>query len=476
MRLAALLTLVTLLALAAPAGAQTFTVASSAPADHAANVPTATTIALTFSAPVSATAAPVLATFPTGAVTLGTPARSADGRTLTYPATLPAASRVVVLVLGATAEAGGGLTTPFALNLNTGTSNGPLTVRGSITGTGGVVPGGSIVALVTGDLAAGTVEIVAADVVEGAAASLPYALGPVAFGLYSAGAVRFPLPLGSTAGGAGYGLYDPDGDGTPNPILGTTGINITVAPPPPRTAREDINGTVAAAADALGEPVRLVAVEPAVVDAGGGAAAWSYRFDGANTGAETRVVRLGAFTLPAAIATSTPDEPALPTVFVDSPSVMTMAEQNGGTAFRAAHAGQTVAVTLRSVTRPTGEAFWRAEYRASNGDAFDVETLFIILAAGEPGAGAAGVRLALRSANPARGGVTLALGLDAPGPVRVSVLDARGRLVARLVDGPLGAGEATLRWTPAPGVAAGVYRVVAEAGGRTSAVAVTLVR
>ncbi len=470
MRLAALLAI---LVLAVPVGAQTFTVASSAPADHAANVPTTTSIALTFSAPVSATAAPVLATFPTGAVTLGTPVRSADMRTLTYPATLPAATRVVVLVLGATSEAGDGLTTPFALNLNTGPSNGPLTVRGSITGTGGVVPGGSIVALVTGDIAAGTIEIVAADVVEGAGASLPYALGPVAFGLYSAGAVRIPLPLGSTAGGAGYGLYDPDGDGTPNPILSPTGVNIVVAPPPPRTAAEDFAGTVAAANGALGAPASFVAVEPTVTDATGGAAAWSYRFEDSATGDETRIVRLGAFTLPVAVATPTAGDVPLPTPFFDSPQTLASVEAQGGAAFRAAHAAETVVVTLESMFTSVPE--WKATYRASGGDEATFRAPFAADLAGEPGA-AAPARLALRSANPTRDGVTVALVLDAPGDVRVSVLDVRGRLVARLVDGPVGAGEASLRWTPASGVAAGVYRIVAETAGGTSAVAVTVVR
>ena len=36
--------------------------------------------------------------------------------------------------------------------------------------------------------------------------------------------------------------------------------------------------------------------------------------------------------------------------------------------------------------------------------------------------------------------------------------------------------EATLRWEPAAGLASGLYRVVAEAGGRTASVAVTRVR
>ncbi len=467
MRLAPLLALV--LAAAAPR-AQTFTVTSSVPADHAVSVPLETTLRLTFSARVAdpATVVPNVVVQPTA--TLGAPTRSADGLSLTFPLTLQADTRYVVLVLGAEAEAGGGLTLPFALNLTTGTANGPFTVRGTVTGAGGVAPQGSIVALVTGDLATGNVQIVAADVVE--AASGTYAVGPVPISLYTAGAIRLPLPLGTTAEGFGYGLYDPDGDGTPNPIFATTGVNITVAPPPPRTAAEDFAGTLAAAEGALGPSPTFLAVDPAVVDVNGTAAGWSYRFGSqATPGDETRIVRVGLFTLPVPVSAGAPGS-GLPTSFIDSPEALAATEASGGAAFRAAHTAETVTVTLESV--PFSFYLWRATYRASGGDALALETPFAPdLAAGDA-PGAAGLSLALRSANPTRTAVAVALRLGAPMSVRVTVLDARGRVVARLVDGPLGAGEARLVW--APGTAAGVYRVVAEANGHREALAVTVVR
>ncbi len=468
MRLALLLALV--LAAAAPR-AQTFTVASSAPTDHAVSVPLETTLRLTFSGRVAdpaTAAAPNVVIQPTA--TLGAPTRSADGLSLTFPLTLAADTRYVVLVLGAEAEAGGGLTLQFALNLTTGASNGPLTVRGTISGAGGVQPQGSIVALVTGDLATGDIQIVAADVVE--AASGTYAVGPVPIGLYTAGAIRLPLPLGTTAEGFGYGLYDPDGDGTPNPILNPTGVGITLAPPPPRTAAEDFAGTLAAAEDALGTFPRFLTVDPAIVDAAGEAAGWSYRFGSAATpGEETRIVRVGLFTLPVPVSGGAPSS-GFPTTFFDSPQAIAATEASGGAAFRAAHAAEAITVTLETV--PFSFYLWRATYRASGGDELVLETVFAPDLAASDAPGAAGLSLALRSANPSRGAVTVALRLDAPLDVRVTVLDARGRIVARLVDGPLAAGEARLTW--APGTVSGVYRVVAEAGGRRETLAVTVVR
>ncbi len=63
--------------------------------------------------------------------------------------------------------------------------------------------------------------------------------------------------------------------------------------------------------------------------------------------------------------------------------------------------------------------------------------------------------------NPARGGTQLALRLDRPQAVTVRVLDALGRTVATLADGPQAAGALALR-LDTRALAAGVYTVVAE--------------
>lgn len=72
----------------------------------------------------------------------------------------------------------------------------------------------------------------------------------------------------------------------------------------------------------------------------------------------------------------------------------------------------------------------------------------------------AGFDLSPASPNPSRGVASLTLTLDRPQAVSVRVLDALGRTVAVLADGPQAAGRLALRLDTA-GLAAGVYTVVA---------------
>lgn len=82
---------------------------------------------------------------------------------------------------------------------------------------------------------------------------------------------------------------------------------------------------------------------------------------------------------------------------------------------------------------------------------------------------------AIRSANPARGAVTVECALPAETRVRVHVLDVQGRERARLVDGTLPAGRHALTWQPG-GVSAGVYFVRFEGAGRTLTRRVSITR
>ena len=66
--------------------------------------------------------------------------------------------------------------------------------------------------------------------------------------------------------------------------------------------------------------------------------------------------------------------------------------------------------------------------------------------------------------NPSRGRVTVPLSLGREGDVRVRVLDALGRTVAVLLNGPLPAGAHTLTWDGGAGLASGVYVVRLDGG------------
>jgi hypothetical protein len=74
--------------------------------------------------------------------------------------------------------------------------------------------------------------------------------------------------------------------------------------------------------------------------------------------------------------------------------------------------------------------------------------------------------LEVASMHPGPGRVRLRLRTPRAGPVRLRVLDVRGRVVATLVDGTMAAGEHSLDWTDHDGRGAragpGVYIVLAE--------------
>lgn len=83
----------------------------------------------------------------------------------------------------------------------------------------------------------------------------------------------------------------------------------------------------------------------------------------------------------------------------------------------------------------------------------------------EPGADAP-VRIALASPNPGTGAVQVRLSGEAGRDARVTVVDALGRTVATLYDGPVGATTRTLTWEA--DVAPGVYSVRLQATGDSS--------
>jgi flagellar hook assembly protein FlgD len=82
--------------------------------------------------------------------------------------------------------------------------------------------------------------------------------------------------------------------------------------------------------------------------------------------------------------------------------------------------------------------------------------------------------------NPAPGRTSFVLDVDRAGPVRMSVVDVRGRLVRRFEDSLATPGSRTVMWDgrDAAGrrVPAGVYLVTLEAGGRSVSSRVSLVK
>ena len=105
------------------------------------------------------------------------------------------------------------------------------------------------------------------------------------------------------------------------------------------------------------------------------------------------------------------------------------------------------------------------------------QTVRVGAVAGESGpAAAAALRLGAPHPNPVRTGTAaLVLTLAHAGPVRVRIVDGRGRTVREVSDAPRAAGETRLD-VPTRGLAPGLYIVVAEAGGRRAVQTVTVAR
>lgn len=88
----------------------------------------------------------------------------------------------------------------------------------------------------------------------------------------------------------------------------------------------------------------------------------------------------------------------------------------------------------------------------------------------------ASFELSAAAPNPSSSGVALRLSLPGPAVATVEAFDALGRRVAVLHDGPVAAGEQTLRWE-AEGLPTGVYVVdVRTSAGDVATQRVTLVR
>ena len=139
---------------------------------------------------------------------------------------------------------------------------------------------------------------------------------------------------------------------------------------------------------------------------------------------------------------------------------------------RAADAGRPVTITING-----SEDIGRVAVVATDaaGNTGEVSTARNAVALGEPGLEARdGLRLA--GPNPFRTSLSIAFVPAADGPARVSVVDALGREVAVLLDGPVSAGaERALRLDGAS-LAPGVYVVRAVDGRQTAAVTAVRVR
>ncbi len=125
---------------------------------------------------------------------------------------------------------------------------------------------------------------------------------------------------------------------------------------------------------------------------------------------------------------------------------------------------------------PAGEADYWLEELSADGGSSTWHGPAPLAAAPLPAA----LRLAQNRPNPFNPRTTFTLALPQPGRVKLTIHDARGREVARLVDAELPAGERDVAWdgrdAAGRALASGVYFARLDSGGRLSMTKVTLAR
>jgi hypothetical protein len=452
-----------LTALTSTTPAAQFRVASSSPADGAVAVPLSDTLRLTFTQPLAPAASPSIATFPEALITFGEPSLSVDGLTLSYPVTHAPDTRYVHLVLEAEAADGSLLERPFSVSYTTGGSAGSFTVTGTVSATAGSVDA-TVVALLGFDGA--DVTVVDATVLNGAGGA--YALGPVPFGVYTVGAVRLPQPDANRT--FAYGFYDPDGDGSPNPVIIPTGVNLTIAEPEPVLARSRLDAATTEAQSRAADAV-LYELAEIPVDTTGRSPFWRYVFYSPAQDSTIEVVETGLIPLSFARAGRPVALAPIFGTWVDSDLALAAAEGAGGAIFRAGHAGQPQTLTLRAGLQPDvptdATPCYRVAYRAldSGGTPVDSFIVYVTMGSGqvifptaiEDGAPQPDVTLETPTPNPGAGPFTLAFELRRTANVRLEIIDATGRSVHVLVEGAIAAGRHVFTWTPDRAMPAGVY-------------------
>ena len=324
-------------------------------------------------------------------------------------------------------------------------------------------------------------DILAAGVIDGTSSS--YEIEYVRPGTYWPVAVRYTDELHQTI--EAFGFYDPDGTDTPSSITvggDTEGVDLTVHPFAPSTAKEQLS-EAQAAVDALGydpAPVLQLVESRFGGRTDGTAYGWTYRFYSgyADTLITVHADPLGEDVIqePATQTAQRIVEPLTGT-FIDSDDALQLALDRGGADVIERYPPENVTVSMFGGNRHwllpehALTQFWDIHILASSTtgvESFDIrldmetgETIVVGLEEELPTAN--GFRIESIYPNPVATSATILIVLERAVAVSLSIYDMLGRRVASLADGVLPAGRHELEWTPSQ-VPAGTYAVMLVAG------------
>lgn len=323
-------------------------VESSIPANGTANVPLATTLSATFSAPIDPAAVfsngePVnLEIHHPDSLTILSSSLSANYRTASMTVQLRPNNDYVAIIIGATTPTGDSLDIPYVVNFSTAPTLGNRQVSGIVT-MNNVGAYRAIVGLARNrPFSEEGTYLVQATVVQSQQGS--YSLPFTRPGTY------YPIAAIDTDGDGSidpyfgadhFGFYDPNNDGIADSIVVTnanlSNINFSLYPMFGRiTARQRLNVANTLVQTLLPNP-QLFLVYGFEVDTTGYAQGWGYYYRSPTVNYVAGVFVSTLF----ANADTTSDDPfppnmlTLPTNWIDSDQAMSIAEQNGGSAFRA---------------------------------------------------------------------------------------------------------------------------------------------
>lgn len=326
-----------------------FSVVSTSPAHGAAGVDTSATFSITFNSPIDTSAH---FPFPEGFFVnlflypdtlIGEPdsiALSPDFKTVyVYNPHFYPNTDYFFVISDAVSQAEDSLALPYSLLFTTGSSLPTATVSGTVTYPGND-PTATLVALLDGYPFGEGGESVNGTVI--ATSGGAYSIDYVAPGTYwPVAAKNFFVNSGGSiepqAGGA-IGFYDADGDYTPDSIVVTagapvSGIDFSLATIFAQTARNHYP-LIESLAQAWAADAMLIWVGSGVIEPDGNSSSWQYGFYSPALMQHRGWLALGNMVVAVSISASPADTQAVPQNWLNSDTVMAVAEAHGGQQFR----------------------------------------------------------------------------------------------------------------------------------------------
>lgn len=483
------------------ANSQALTVQSSVPVNGSSGIPTSTTISVTFSSPIDPSAQ-----FPNGLpinvdlfdedsiIVTGT-SLSANNQTGSMNVVLQPNNDYVAVVVGAVTPSGDSLDIPYVVNFSTAPSMGNRQVSGTVT----VGESGAYKAVVVLDRVrpySGSGNVVQATVVSNSQGTftLPY----------TRNGVYWPIGVLDSNGdgiidiesGDDYGFYDPDNDGEPDSIVvnnnNLTGVNLHLTNLYAEiTARQRLT-TANALAQSVLPDFQLFFVYGYDLNVNGRSFGWGYLYRSLANPNIVAMVSVSPFYADIDTSHQNPYPPqmlSLPSIWIDSDQAMNIAEQNGGSNFRAIHPNAIIEMLGANFflydSSWQNRFVWNVIYNAPGEDEPSLE-IYIDMQTGQvlrvtdvkesmhaniPSS----ILLEQNYPNPFNPETSITFSIPTESDVSLSIYNVQGQLVDKLLNSRLSSGKHSVTWN-AKNLPSGNYFYKLQVGDQIQMMKMTLMK